>query len=827
MVAKPAVPYRSANAGEFSPDAKGRVDIKQYYSAGLAYKNVEPVPQSGFRQMGGTRRKAVGRKPLSTRSITSPSTSAGPHTGTQTVWTGTVSGTVAAVLVTSLGISAGTATFEAQANISGVWTKIAGPFAVAASTAVTRLAAFAPGGQQSATSLRIRATFSTSATVTISSVSAFYEDGTPVIPRYAALTTDAGDAVVAAIVPGIVDFFTEDGHAGAARLADVTSGMMPDLDFYAEGNTIGIFHGELETRRLLLATPAQLCDWRSDLWPYEKLPTADLGASYVKTDDIWEVFIRYTSVAAAVHISYTINGEQSEALPVPSTTPGVDWDPDSNTPNWSGYLTALKPLLEALPGLSPTITVAHATLTNYTEKITITLGGALSGEEFDLSAVIANTSDASALATHKQIGKTDFESLFSSTRGWPGTAALVQDRFTLGRSPAVPGSITMSRIAEYFDFNIKGATDQAARLDKLRSQTNEMVVHIREATYLLVFTDRGVYFVPNRTIERNTPLNFVLASEVGAQPNCKPFDLEGETHYVAINPQGIENRADGGKQLLRVAEAVTTSQTSFMAEPVSLLATHLADRLIRSARQKPETDQDAAKGWLMRSDGRLVAAQMIRNQEINGFCEWIAAGGGAIREITVDGKNRLWLAIERAGGALTHEMYDTAIFLQDAVTAVDDLAGLVTGLPYENGATVWAVADGYVLGPFTVSGGSIDLEDPYNNIIVGRWQAPRFESMPNVLVTPGDEVVIRPGRIHTAHINIMDTTSIAVGANGLTPTNIPLAETTDPVGQPTPAKSKHLTVAGLMGMKEYTTLVITQTKPGPLRIRDYATGVKL
>lgn len=829
MVARPAAPYRSANAGEFSPDAKGRVDIKQYYSGGLAFKNVEPVPQSGFRQMGGTRRIGKRRKPLAVRSITSPSTSAGPHTGTQTVWTGTVAGAVAAVLVTEFAISGGTATFEVQANISGVWTKIAGPFAVAAGLPVTRLAAFAPGAQQVATGLRIRATFSVLATISITSVAAWEESGTALTPRYVGLTTDQGDAIACFITEGIADFFTaEAGYVGSARLSAVTAGMLPDLAFYAESATIGIFHGTLQTRRLLLMTAGQLHDWRADNWPYETLPVADLGAVYPKTDDIWEVFLRWSNDPVMVAISYTINGEQSQALPIPSTTPGDVWDPGGNTADWPAYVTALQAVLAALPGLSNDLVV-----TQYdpspgvgTRVIRITFDGDLSGEEYDLSAVVANTSDASALPSHFQIGKTDFEDLFSTLRGWPGGVALMQDRLGYHRVPAVPGALSLSRIAEYFDLDIEATTDQAARLDKLRSQTSEMIVAMMEATFVLVFTDRGVYFINNRTIERNSPLNFIKSSEIGAQPNCQPFDLDGKIFYVAINPKGMSGRAEGGQQLLSVSESPVSSQTSFEAQPESLLATHLVSRVIRTARQKPEDDLDASKGWLLRNDGRLIAAQIIESQEITGFCEWIAADAGAIGEIGLDGKNRLWLDVARTGSE-TIELYDSSIFLQDAIEVDDDLAGLVTGLPYADGTVLYAVADGYVLGPFTVASGSLDLEDPYDDILVGRWQPPRFESMPQVYVTPNDDVIPRPGRIHTAHINIMDTTSIAIGANGEAPREYILAAIGDPDDEPTPAKTMQITETGLVGSATGTTLVVTQMRPGKLRVRDYAIGAKL
>lgn len=828
MVARPAAPQRSCNAGEFSPEAKGRVDIKQYYAGGLAFKGIEPVPQSGFRRMGGSWRKGEWRRPLADRAITAPTPTFGPHTGTQTIWTGTVAGTVAAVLASTLAIDKGTATFVVEAFVGGVWVAVAGPFAVKTGTPETRLAAYAPGQQKTATSIRIRATFSLAAT-TVSglTVSAFFESGTAERPRFVDLTTDQGNTLACFVTAGIADFFTDAGFVGSARLATVTAGMLPDLGFYSEGNTIGIFHGQLETVRLFLATAGQLHDWREDLWPYEELPTADLGADYPKTNDVWDIYIRWIDDADAIGIAYTVNGEQSQALPVPNTTDGSPWDPGAATPDWPLYATQLDALLEALPGLGPGITVATSQPGGSRSRlITLTFGGDLTGQEYEVSAIVATTANASALATHTTIGKTEFENLFSTARGWPGGAVLVQDRMDYYRIPAVTGAMAMSRIAEYFDLDIEATTDAAARLDKLRSQTSETILHVKDSNNLFVFTDLALYFVPNRTIERNTPLNFVPASEIGAQPNCKPFTLEGEVYYVAINPQGLPFASQGGKQVLRVTEAVTSATTNFNADPVSLLASHLADNLIRSANQKPANDLDASKGWLMRTDGRLIACQMIRNQDINGYCEWLAAAGGLVREIGMDGKNRLWLAIERAGRT-SIELYDTTIYLQDAVSAVPDLGGVITGLAYEDGAELWAKADGYVLGPFTCVGGSIALGDAYATATVGRWIAPRFETMPQVLVTGNDEVVLRPGRIHTLHVNIADTDSIAVGANGEAPEDVELHDTNDPVDAPMPVKTKLLTVTGLMGMVEGTTAVITQKRPGELRVRDIAMGTKL
>ncbi|WP_127523666.1 hypothetical protein [Mesorhizobium sp. Z1-4] len=824
MVARPTTPFRSANAGEFSQDAAGRVDIKQYYSAGLAFKNIEPVPQGGFRQMGGSWRVGKWRRPLVSRAITSPSLDAGPHTGTQTVWTGTVAGTVAAVLISGITWSAGNVTFIVEAFVSGEWVQVGGNLSVDGSAA-TRLAAFAPGGQQTATSLRIRATFSTSSTIGIASVAAYYEDGTPLAPRAVALASDDGTEYRCFITEGVADFFNDGGHCGAAWLPDVTEAMLPDLDFYAEARTIGVFHGSLETIRLFLPTVGLHANWRVDLWPYAALPLADLGGSYSKTNDVWEIFVRWTGTPQ-VFLALTVNGETTPAIPVQSGGSPADISTTSSGDR-NAWAAALEDALEDLPSLGAGVTVGYVDVgSSASFKLVVTFGGALSGVEYQFSATVTNTSDASALPYHTAIGETDFEPVWSSSRGWPGFAELAQDRMLHVRNPAVPGAIGFSESGEYFTFNLQAQGDNAARFDKLRSQTAETVLAVKESTYLLAFSNKAAYFNSNRTISRNSPPNFVKASEIGIQPNCRPFDLEGVDYFIAINPNGLADYSEGGKQLLEIVPDNLSADTRYVANPVSLLSTHLVDKVIRASRQRPETDLDAAKGWLMRSDGRLVAGQFIKSQEILGFCEWIAASGGQVREILVDNKNSLWLAIERSG-AYSIERYDTAQWLQDAVEATPDLAGAVTGLPYEDDAEVWAIADGFVVGPFTVSAGALNLGDSFSEATIGRWRAPLFQSMPMVFVNSNDEVVWRPGRIHTVHANLIGTSSIAIGANGESPLEVDLTRFGDADDAPPPARTELLTVTGIAGATEGTTAVITQLRPGALRIRDISLGAKL
>jgi hypothetical protein len=812
MAMNPATPVRSVNSGEIDPDAHSRVDIKQYYSGAAAMKNVEPVPQSGFRLMGGT--KLIGRQrgPLATIAVTSPTLSAGPHTDTQTVWTGTVADRVAVVVVAGLAYSAGTGSFTVEALVGASWVAIAPAF-IAGTTAVTRTAAFAPQEGQVATSIRIRASFSESATVSLGSVAVWSEGAANVDPRFVALNLDDGTRLLCSIGEAMFDAFTDEGHAGAAFLALNTAAMLPDLDFYAEADTIGIFHASgVATQRLRRISGNH--DWSVDSWPYQEIPEVDLGGNYAKTSDVWQIFVRWAT-ATPIFLSVTVNGESTAGIPLLSTEDTLV-NVDNSLVDFDGWAAAIQAAIIALPNMETGVTVtASSASIDSSRVLTVTFGGAASGVEYDLNAVVVNTTEASALPNHEVVGKTAGEPLFSAGKGYPGTVELVQDRQAYARLPARKGAMALSAVADYFNLNIIASSDAAARLDNIRSVTSETILSVKESKYMLAFTDRAVYFANNRTIERNQPLNFVKTSETGIRINTKAIDLDGQVYYLSNN----------GQQLISLA--YDDVNTSFVPNPESLLASHLISEGKRTARQIAEQKQDASKMWILREDGRLIAAQAIRNQEIIGFCEWRLPDGGQAREIAVDADNRMWLATKRGADRFI-ELYEQNCLYQAALVATSDIAGVVAGLDALEGRTVWAEAQDYVLGPFTVTGGEIDLGDPYSgDVTVGLWIAPVFESMPQPLIVPQDDIVFRPGRIHTAHINVIETTSIAVGANGEPARDVPLTRTGDPVDTAPPERTELVSIYGMLGNQTGPRLTITQTKPGKLRVRDLAMEAKL
>lgn len=819
-MAKGGAPYRSANAGEIAPDAHGRLDIKQFWSAGKRFKNIEPVPLSGFRVMPGSLDGGPVRGTIAALAQSAIAVTPGPHgAGEAVIWQANVTGAPCAIDCSALDSSAGEHGVQAQALVGGLWTNLGG--VIVAGTAARAITfAAAPGAGLAASAVRLKAVMTATASITCGTVTVLAETASQARPRYLSIAHDDGGRYFGALSPGFLDLWLGDDFIAGCHLPAVTESVLPGVEFYSENATIGLAHRDMQTQRVRRGPAAG--EWSRDLWPFDGIPAVDLGGVYAKTDDVWEISVKWSNTPY-VYLSATIEGE---------STPGVPYVKADNTPCALGTADVLdvalttanfQAALEALPSLGAGVTAVFTDRPGKAHIWTVTFGGALSGREYQFSASINNTADAAALSTHMTFGETAFEPLMSPSRGWPGCFGFAGDRLAYGDIKAVPPSLAFSAAGEYFDLDIKAAGVSAARLDKLRAgQVAERVLAFADASYFLVFTDIGVHFAANRTISATDPLTFTDTKAPGIVPNCAPAMLEAKLYYVGVNPK---SDPPNGHQVLSLA--YSELDTAFSPTPESVLAGHLVNGVIRCKGQDAASEAEASRLWLMREDGRLACACVIRSQDVLGFCEFVPASGGLVREVHVDAGNDLRLCVER-DGKLRHERLDPAALLQGQVTRTPDLAGRVSGLTHLEGKTVWALAEGHVLGPFTVTGAEIELGDAYDgDVTVGLWIAPVWESLPRVLVLPNEEVVKRPGRIHSATLELIGTTSLAVGANGENPVNEPLGRAGGPAEGPPPPYTGPIEINGMTGAVTGTTLVVTQPRPGSLHVRDIVIGEKL
>ncbi|MBO6816512.1 MAG: hypothetical protein JJ891_16780 [Rhizobiaceae bacterium] len=812
MVAKTAIFRPSMNAGEFGELLDPRLDIREYYSACRRMRGAEPIPQSGFRKLPGSRQIGRGRNQMAQVSA-ADSGGTGPHSVFPVVLETAVFAETAinAVSIDTLDVDADvTGTFKVQVETGGNWTDFGSEFSLAIGDN-NRVAMLSPGQSILATGARLVASadgpFSTTTAIAVHAETS----SIPEAIVYEDYSFSQAETFCLSLTPGWCDVWRDNLHKGGFR-HPFTAGQLPLVKFYSEGNTFGMFHEDVESRRAFRIGGVDH-EWRFDLWPYEEIGLTNYGrnadgSEYTRVDDVWTIFVRFASVDDLI-LNVIINGEETGGVAL-GVAPG-----SATSTEWDDFADAIKAAIEGLPSIKTGISITNQAAAG-TRQFVITFGGGNSGTEYEFASQIVNTSEASALAAHTTVGETIGEPAISDDRGWPGTVELAQDRLIYGALKSRPAGMLFSENGEYFNLDIEQQADDAPFFRAIRVDSQETIRHIVYSRYLLIFTDQGEYFANDREINRNKPLNFVNASEFGSSAVARPQDVEGLLFYV---------NEDGN--VLYVA-SYDDVRTSYESDPASTFADHIFKGIIRSARKKPDDQISAHRLYYLRDNGELLQLMVMKSQNINAFSVWETPGD--TKAVCVDRQETVHVAVKRQdanGDFISHEVWDRTVLLHGETSAgPTDLAGMLTVPASYEGMKVWVVADGLSLGEHTVTNGQIDLEFAYTDCRIGWWKAPHVEPMPFVRLLPNDQIVRRPGRIHTFRGKLKDTSSIAIGANGETPRDIPLVKAGDVAGV-APMWNGVREVTGLGGMMVDTTLVITQTKPGFLEVRDLVVEAKL
>lgn len=804
MGARPGSYQASLNAGELSPELVGNTGVKQYYSGAKKMLNVEPVPQGGFNLLPRTRLRSPVRRALSQVHLS------GPVSGTLSA-AGTIatisfaSANIAAIdlegLVASLALPSRLLVVEVFSG--GSWVAIGGALAPGTASVARRLAR-APGNPVSATQLRLRLTGAPAGatTISLSGIRIWSEAASGVqIHRALEFTVSRNESYLALFTPLHVDFFRDGAFVGACGHA-YDAALLPDMTAKQRDETMIIWHRDIAPQRLVRRSVDW--EWSLSAAPFTRIPLVDYGATYANVqNERWQVWIRWASGISmpGQDLVITIDGED---------TPVFEHDPGGN---WTATAAAMKAAIEQAAavdtGIIVTVVTSPAPPANSQSLIIEFAGGRNPGQKFNVGGRAVASSDIAVTTSRLIKGKKGGEDVMSVARGWPATGNFWQDRLILAGFKAKGGAWAASRPGEYFDLNTELTTAAGGLLFNLDTDGAERIVHIARAAHLVIFTDRAEYFISDRALSAIAAPNVVRSSSIGASSRVPVVEQEGALLYVS---------REGGI----VYAAVYSNETqTYMSEPQSLLSSHLIAGIKTAALQVSNSATDAQRYYLVRDDGLMIVGLLIRNQEITAFVRW--ATDGLVRDCVVDAKNTVYLTVERqVAGApqlFLEELQDDLVF--DAVVDVVNAppSAIVGGLWAHEGATVWAIADGFTEGPFVVAGGTIELQQPAANIRVGRWTPPDVEGLPPVREVAPRIVLKRPARIHTLQMDLIETQSLAVGANGKPARDVGLAKAGDnsALGG---GYSGEVVVAGLPGFMTDPTWRITQVRPGKLQVRN-------
>ena len=715
-------------SGELSPLLRGRTDINQYYQGLQTAKNVVLVPQGGVKRRPGTQHIDTVLNKLERLTAQNP---AMPSGGTGSVINdgddATTSSTTAAIGTTNpyvvaqydrtaspvlkttavfadlrqISLSAGSSSeFVIQDSTNAIsWTTLATVPLIGTNPQNFRIAI--GSAERYVRVARVGATDLGAATVTLAEFNLITQTTTAGVPSESKLvdfsvTTDRN--YLLSITDNNVRIFKNPGtHVADVRVPFTAAQVSTVRDTQTESVML-FFHEDVPSQRLInLGTDT---DWFLDEVPFTNVPTYDFD------DDLSPTPV--ADVQSIVFHTGFVSGDQYQIDVEGVLSKNITYAGDATADEQNSTIFNMQRNLQDMPVYGETgVTVTRTGTRTYS----ISVSGE-SAKDFELYSAFPTSGTAKPITITKLAnGSPRKEPVWSANRGYPKTGCFFEGRLVLGGTKSKTASIFFSKSGSFFDYEIDDGDDDEGIFATISSRKLNEIIDVYPGRNLQVFTSGAEFSVTS------TP---VTPSSVGITPQTnhgasyiEVVDVDGSTIFVDRNGKTIYDFV------------YSFNEDAYVTHDRSVLSSHLIKQPTDMAMLSGTTSEDANWLFIPNADGSVTILNTLRDQDINGFTQWISANSGFITNATVV-DDELYMIDKRniAGNVEYHiekwsfdHLMDDSIIFNPVPTDTT-----ITGLGHLQGETVQIVADGVVLPERTVVGSQITLtseEVGYTNVEVG------------------------------------------------------------------------------------------------------------
>ncbi|MDD9905664.1 MAG: hypothetical protein OXT06_19010 [Rhodospirillaceae bacterium] len=322
--------------------------------------------------------------------------------------------------------------------------------------------------------------------------------------------------------------------------------------------------------------------------------------------------------------------------------------------------------------------------------------------------ILKDFADTSAIAAGEW---TLEENVWSSSRGWPLSAAFYQGRLYFAGSKSRPSTVWGSKAGNFNNFSIGDASDADAidvTADSADDGSVVTLLNVYAGRHLQFFASSGEYYVPKSEDEGLTPNNFVLrqTTDRGSKRGLRALGVDGATLFLQRE----------GKALREFL--FTDTEQSYQANNISLLASHLIlNPFDMSIRRSTSTDE-ADYVLLVNNDGSLAVFCTLRDQNINGFS--LCETEGDFLNVAVD-RSDMYVHVERTIDGTTKrylEVFDDELRVDSGVKGTGVASSAAVAHLAEE--TVQVILDDSIQADVTATGGTATFaRDSATNYQVG------------------------------------------------------------------------------------------------------------
>ncbi len=574
--------------------------------------------------------------------------------------------------------------------------------------------------------------------------------------------------------------------ANTATFAIAGAGaVLPELTDAQQFDTMLLFHQNLKSKRVRLTNTG----WVVDDLPYEDIPNYDYGGVYTNgVPAKWR--LELVGLDATTTFVLTVSGIETQSILTGSSVPTL--------------VAAIQAAIDDLPNLSPGAVVAHVSGSIYTIEFD---GAGNEGDGWAVSGRVINKADAAILAVKEVPGVTPGEPVISNDKGWPQCGAFYGQSLFVGGFKSLPNAWMKSKTGDYYNYDQRFTEANGPMLVPMDVAGGEQIERIIPSLNLQIFTNQAEYWIAERAISKAQAPNHVQASRHGSKRGIPIVENEGASIWCHANAATIGEMR------------YTDVEGNFVATDISLLASHLVSNVRDMAVRRATDTMDGNIHAIVLADGRARQVTLLREQEVTAYARMTT--DGLFKAVARNNRNELSWIVER-NAARSLERSEAGLLLDEAQDfAFGPASAVIGGLSRFNGRQVWVIGDRDVFGPYVVSAGTITLPVPVSSATVGTWKAPVVQTLPPPRDVGPNVVLRRKARIHTVHLSLFDTTSVAISTNGKPARNVELARygalaDVPELDQPFTGTIK---ISGLKGYADDPFVTISQVRPGRLNVR--------
>lgn len=322
---------------------------------------------------------------------------------------------------------------------------------------------------------------------------------------------------------------------------------------------------------------------------------------------------------------------------------------------------------------------------------TYTAGGSASSSE-DGGGVVHVT-------THAPTTDWDEQS-WSAVRGYPAAVSFHENRLVFGGTISEPDSIWMSKIGDFFNFDVgEAADDDSIALVAATGDVNE-IRHMISNRDLQIFTASSELYIPTFLNQAITPTNAQIRKQTPyGIDHVMPVPIDGATIFVANNGKVVREYLFTDSEDAYTANAISTLASHLIHDPIFMTVAHSAFGLPDSYAALVMSDGDAALFTSNRAERRAAWTSLTTD---GSFASVIAV------------EDRIFANVYDADGNLHLCEFSEDVGLDFWVYGAVSSDALDVSSNYSSGDTVDVIGikggTQYSLGSFTVNGSDeVDL----------------------------------------------------------------------------------------------------------------------